>query len=136
MKRIGSAAIAGLAVVFVTVPLVCHGSGGSTWHVTVRNPTSYKVRVQAHYAVGWMDEVSIAPGGQHTFDIPGAKCPTGLVGLYWIDGRWAPMLDTGCSGNDKPWSCACWTACCWNTTWEVCHKEHWIVDWEYGFCKE
>jgi hypothetical protein len=136
MKRIGIAATAGLAIAFLTVPQVSHGTSGSTWHVTVRNPTDYVVQVHVHYAVGWTDMVTINPGGQHRFDIPGAKCPTGLAGLYSINGRWAPMLDTSCSGNDKPFSCACWAACCWNTTWDVCRKPHWVVDYGYGFCKQ
>jgi hypothetical protein len=136
MKRILTAVTAGLAIVFLTVPLVSHGTSGSTWHVTVRNPTSYAVQVQVHYTVAWTDMVTIAPGGQHRFDIPGAKCPTGLNGLYSVGGRLVPMMQTSCSGNDKPFPCACWAACCWNTTWEVCHKPGEVVAYEYGFCKQ
>jgi len=55
MKRMRSAAIAALAMASLTVPLVCHGSGGSTWHVTVKNRIHSVVRVNVGYS-NWDSE--------------------------------------------------------------------------------
>ena len=143
MKRIGFAAVAGLAMVFLTVPLVCHGSSGSTWHVTVRNPTGVTASVGVYYATGqgyddWI-VAYIDPGGGHTFNVPGAKCPTGLSGAFWIGGGYSHLLrGTSALGHEVPSNL--WTPVCANLTFDVCRKAgiegespH---DGDFGFCKK
>jgi hypothetical protein len=144
MKGIGIAVSAALAIVFLTVPQVSDGTSGSTWHVTVRNPTGVNVLMTVYYATGQgyqdhVDNAHIPPGGAHTFNMPGAKCPTGLLGSFWVaGGRTWVLRDTSALGHEAPSSR--WTAVCANLTFEVCRKAgiegEVPQDGDFGFCKE
>lgn len=144
MKRACGVGVAGLVLVLLTLPVPCHGTSGSTWHVTVRNPTEVEVSVTVWYATGKLDwapidqNTHILPGGEHRFNVPGAKCPAGLNGTFQGEG-WSYFLrDTAALGHEAPsnW----WTAVCANLTFEICRKAGTPQDsprnGDFGFCKK
>lgn len=137
--------LAGLALALLAVPLASHGSSGSTWRVTVRNPTGVDVFMAVYYATGLgydapIDNAThIAPGGGHTFNVPGAKCPTGLSGSFWDAGGIPRLLrDTSALGHEAPSNR--WTPVCANLTFDVCRKAgtegETTRDGDFGFCKK
>jgi hypothetical protein len=148
MKRIGVAATAGLAVLFLTAPLVCRSGEGPTWHVTVKNPTQFSVAVLVGYSkdpignqILWAQPAlgTVGPGGEYTWGIPGAYCPFGLSGQIYVPngGRTDVfrLAHTSCLGH----STRAWTACCSNLTFEVCRKVgtgDTYQEEDFGFCRK
>ena len=148
MKRIGSAATAGLALVFLTVPLVCLAGSGAHWKITVKNPTTHTVAPIAYYMSGNLKaelvgdtRVDIPPGGQYTFTVPGSWCPAGVTGsIYWERQGWFYLQDTNCFG-DQTLDGLPGTTCCSDLTFEVCRKQgpsddSTISNNDYGYCKK
>ena len=111
----------------------------------MRNPTEFEVYVGVCYVKGtsWVyvegSRVTIQPGGEHTFNVPGSDCPWGLDGaLVALPVHEIPKIrETSCLGHSA--SRDAWSPCCWNSTFEVCRKAgdaDSFKDNDFGFCKK
>ena len=120
-------------------PVASYASGGSTWKVTVSNPSTYQIRYMVRYGMSIQSDWNyVNPGSTLTYKVPGAHCPFGLWGeMKGPDGFWHRMRDTSCLGtliNEDVW-----TACCWNVAFKVCQvsgqgsTQFRTDDW--AFCK-
>jgi hypothetical protein len=137
-----------VVALLVTVPLVCFAGSGAHWKITVKNPTTHLVQAIAWYMSGNLtaepveaNRVSIQPGGQYTFTVPGSWCPAGVTGeIYWQGHGYFVLQNTNCFGN-RTLDGLPGTTCCSNLTFEICRKQgpsddSTISNNDYGYCKK
>jgi hypothetical protein len=121
-------------------PVSSFATGGSTWKMTLRNPTKWKAHVLLSYGFTTADRY-VEAGSTYTLDIPGGLCPVGFVGLLTIsDSKNVQLRSANCLGHDVP--SVPGTSCCWNVDFEICQKaglpgsaDADVKDYDYGFCK-
>ena len=121
-----------------------YAGGGINYKVKVQNPTNYKVKVWAYVRLVNLSEkhtssgVVINPGETYTFET-GAKCPTGIEGQIYADGKWLKMKSMDCLGGDHNYETSVMSTCCWDISARVCQKAGQgyteVRDHDYGFCK-
>lgn len=122
-----------------------YAGGGINWKFKVQNPTDNKVKVWVFVRLANLSEkltatgVVINPGGTYTFET-GDKCPTGIEGQIYADGKWLKMKSMDCLGGDHDYETSVASTCCWNISARVCQKAGQgyteVRDHDYGFCKE
>ena len=134
-------ALAVVAAVLLT-PAAGYASGGSTWAVTVNNPSTHQIKITIYYGVGSLGGNSgwqyVNPGGTYLYRVPGAKCPLGVSGYIKDDaGAWKKLKDVSAlgvyTGGDY------WTVVCANIVFSVCQKSGQgyteIRDGDWALCK-
>jgi len=132
------ALVVGAAFVY---PVSSFASGGSTWKMTLKNPTRWKAQVYFNYGLTYKEE-AVGSGSTYTFNVPGALCPVGFVGILKIsDWQSVQLRSANCLGNDV--SGVPGTSCCWNVDFEICQKagspdvgDDDVKNYDFGFCKK
>jgi hypothetical protein len=127
-----------VAVAVLLWPVVSFATGGSTWKVTVSNPSTHFVKFTVMYGDTCSYQVYVRAGESATFNVPGAHCPKGLLGEIYDDyGHAFTMKETSCLGTYVSYTA--FTACCWNVSMKVCQKSgqgNWEMhDGDWAFCK-